>query len=254
MCRILFVLSIALATSSLGQSQATHDIDLRATVEAIVPLADFAGSVIPVASDPRFAMTLRVESVTPVVASFSKGTSVTLAIHSPSQVFAGDATTGMAYDFSLDRKVENGKTIFSGLTVIAPVPLVPSVDDWQDCKPDGSYSFTDLKQSVRRVITTGAYTGWDDKMFNRSGDLVSVAVLQSFSDAELTSPETLEIVLVVLRTAFSCPHRCINANGDEQPRVTVLLLDHLRSVTNPPVRSKIDEVKKFVVEQARGAQ
>jgi len=112
MGRILLVLSIALATSSLCQSQANHEINLRATVEAIVPLADFSGSVIPVASDPMFAMTLRVESITPAVRSFSKGTSVTLAIHSPSQVFGGDATTGMAYDFSLDRKVENGNNIF----------------------------------------------------------------------------------------------------------------------------------------------
>jgi hypothetical protein len=132
--------------------------------------------------------------------------------------------------------------------------LVPSVQDWQDCKPNGSYSFTDLKQSVRRVVTSGGYFGWDDKMFSRSGDLASVAVLQNFSEKEMTAPEALEGVLLVLRTAFTCPHRCVNANGDEQPRVTLLLLDRLREVANPAMRSKIDDVEKFVVEQARGVE
>ena len=219
MLRILLVLSIALALSKPSQAQDTHEIYLRAAVEAIVPLADFSGSLIRVDPDPRFAMTLQIESVTPVVAGFSKGSAVTFAIHSPALLFAGEPTTGRAYDFSLGQNVENGKTTFAGLTVIALVPLVPSVQDWQDCKSDGSYSFTDLKQSVRRVVTTGEYWGWDDKVFSRSGDVASVAVLQDFSDKEMTAPESLEGVLLVLRTAFTCPHRCVNANGDQQPRV-----------------------------------
>jgi hypothetical protein len=254
MLRILLVLSIALALWNPSQAQDTHEIYLRATVEAIVPLADFSGSIIRVDPDPRFAMTLQIGSVAPVVAGFSKGTPITFAIHSPSLLFAGEPTTGRAYDFSLGRKVEDGKTIFAGLTVIALVPLVPSVQDWQDCKPDGSYSFTDLKQSVRRVVTTGEFWGWDDKVFSRSGDLASVAVLQNFSDKEMTAPEALEGVLLVLRTAFTCPQRCVNANGDQQPRITLLLLDHLRKVASPAMRSKIDEVEKFVAEQARGVE
>ena len=255
MFRILFVLAIALALWNTGQAQDSHDeIYVRASMEAIVQLADFSGSVIPVDPDPRFAMTLHIESATPTVADFSKGAAVTLAIRSPSLLFAGEPTKGMTYDFSLGRKIENGKTVFVGLTVIALVPLVASVQDWQDCKPDGSYSCTDLKQSVRRVVITGTYTGWDDKMFSRSGDLASVAVLQNFNDTEMTSPEALEGVLLVLRTAFACPHRCVNANGDQQPRVTLLLLDHLRRGASPAMRSKIDETKKFVVEHARGVE
>lgn len=255
MLRTLFVLATALALWNTSQAQDPRDeIYLRATVEAIVPLVDFSGSVIAVDPDPRFAITLHIETATPIVASFSKGTAVTFAIHSPSLLFAREATKGMTYDFSLGRRVENGKTVFAGLTVIALVPLVASVQDWQDCKPDGSYSFTELKQSVRRVVTTGAYTGWDDKMFSRSGDLASVAVLQNFNDTEMTSHETLEGVLLVLRTAFTCPHRCVNANGDQQSRVTLLLLDHLQKGASPATRSKIDETKKFVVEQARGVE
>lgn len=111
-----------------------------------------------------------------------------------------------------------------------------------------------LQICFAHLVTTGAYTGWDDKMFSRSGDLVSVAVLQSVSDTEMASPERFELVLLVLRTAFTCPHRCVHADGDEQPRVTLLLLDHLRNVTSPATRSKIDEVEKFVAEQARGVE
>ncbi len=254
MLRMLLVLSIAFALSNLSQAQNAHEIYLRATVEAIVPFADFSGSTIPVDPDPRFAMTLQIESVNPVVSSFPRGSAITFAIHSPSLLFAGEPTTGREYDFSLGRKVEDGKSIFAGLTVIALVPLVPAVQDWQDCKPDGSYSFTDLKQSVRRVVTSGAEYGWDDKVFSRSGDLASVAVLQNFDDKEMTAPGALEGVLLVLRTAFTCPHRCVNANGDQQPRVTLLLLDHLRKVASPAMRSKIDEVEKFVAEQARGEE
>jgi hypothetical protein len=254
MLRICLVLSIALALSNPSQARDTHELYLRATVEAIVPLADFSGSVIRVDPDPRFAITLQIESVDPVVAAFSKGTSITLAVHSPSLLFAGEPTTGRAYHFSLGRKMENGKTIFAGLKVFALVPLLPSVQDWQDCKPDGSYSFTDLKLSVRRVVITGEYWGWDDKVFSRSGDLASVAVLQNFSDKEMTAPEAMKGVLLVLRTAFTCPHRCVNANGDQQPRVTLLLLDHLREVASPAMRPKIDEVEKFVAEQARGVE
>jgi hypothetical protein len=139
------------------------------------------------------------------------------------------------------------------LLVLAVVlsSLLASGQDWQDCKPDGSSSFKKLKESVRRVATTSTYTGWDDKAFSRSGDLASLAVLQSLSEAEMASPETLKGVLVILRTAFACPHRCVNAIGDREPKVTLLLLEHLHSRAGRKARSSIDETKRFVLQQAR---
>src|SRR6266498_4111982 len=59
------------------------EIHMRATVQAIVPLTRFAGHVTPVAVDPRFAMTVHVESVIPADSSFPEGAVVTLSIHSP---------------------------------------------------------------------------------------------------------------------------------------------------------------------------
>lgn len=60
---------------------------------------------------------------------------------------------------------------FLPLTVLA-LTCIASAQDWQHCKADGSNSFAKLKDSVRRVITNRAYSGWDEKMFSRSGDLV----------------------------------------------------------------------------------
>src|SRR5262245_23010699 len=63
--------------------------------------------------------------------------------------------------------------------IVVFLALAASGQDWQDCKPDGDYSFKDVKASVRRVTTTGMYTGWDEKTFNRSGDLVAVAIIRT---------------------------------------------------------------------------
>jgi hypothetical protein len=40
------------------------------------------------------------------------------------------------------------------LTVVL-LALAASGQDWQDCKPDGDYSFKDVKAAVRRVTNTG---------------------------------------------------------------------------------------------------
>jgi hypothetical protein len=47
----------------------------------------------------------------------------------------------------------------------------------------------------------------------------------------MTSPDTLKVVLSILRTALTCPHRCVRAIGDQQPRVTLLLLERLHNNT-----------------------
>lgn len=56
----------------------------------------------------------------------------------------------------------------------------------------------------------------------------------------------------MLRTAFACPHRCVSAIGDRQPRVTLLLLEHLHKSTRGKMQSNIDETKKFILQQAAG--
>jgi hypothetical protein len=121
-------------------------------------------------------------------------------------------------------------------------------------QPDGSFSFAEVKDAVRRVTTSHTIEGWDDKAFNRSDDLVTLAIVQTLTDEEMTSSETLEEVLYILRVAFACSSRRINASSDRQPRMALLLLEHLHNNTTGAMQSTVDETKKFLMQQASGAE
>ncbi len=121
--------------------------------------------------------------------------------------------------------------------------------DWQQCKPNGDYSFDDLKGAVDRVTSSGMYSGWDEKIFNRSGDLAAVAVLNTLDDSEMTSTSGAKRVLIVVREAFACPQNCVKVADDRRPRVALLLLEHLNEITSGNMRTDIEEVKQFVLQQ-----
>lgn len=128
--------------------------------------------------------------------------------------------------------------------------LASPAQDWQDCKPKGDFSFNDVKAAVHRVTSSGMYSGWDEKTFNRSGDLVAVAVLKSMDDSKMASPESAKLVLLVIREAFGCPQRCVQVTDDRHPRITLLLLEHLNEITRGKMQADISEVKQFILEQA----
>lgn len=119
MLRSLTILAISIVTCAAAQAQHTHDeIHLQATVQSVIPLTSFSGQVMRVDVDPRFALTVHIESVVPAVANFTKGAVVTFAIHSPSLLFAGDEPTmGKTYDFYLGREIEDKNVRFFGLTL-----------------------------------------------------------------------------------------------------------------------------------------
>lgn len=121
----------------------------------------------------------------------------------------------------------------------------------QDCKPDGSASLSRLKDAVRRVATSHIYTGWDEKAFNRSGDMAAVAIVKTIPENEMSKPETVKEVLSILRTAFACPSRCVATVSDRQPGVTMLLLQHLHDTTSGPTQAQVDETRSFVLQQTR---
>jgi len=129
-----------------------------------------------------------------------------------------------------------------------------SPQDWQHCKPEGSYSFAEVKDAVRRVTTTHGISGWDSKTFNRSGDLVPLAIVQTLSDTEMTAPQTLEEVLLILREAYACSSRCVTSPDDRQPRIALLLLEHLHNNTSGKMQSSVDETKEFIMRQGRPAE
>lgn len=136
---------------------------------------------------------------------------------------------------------------------IAFLSPAASPQGWQNCKPDGSYSFAEVKAAVRRVTTSHGISGWDDKTFNRSGDLVPLAIVQSLSDHEMTSPQTLNEVLLILRDAYACA-RCVTPPSDREPRVALLLLEHLHNRTSGKMQVSVDETKKFITQQGHSVE
>jgi hypothetical protein len=130
------------------------------------------------------------------------------------------------------------------------VSRVASGQDWQHYKPDGSSSFAELKDAVRRDLGIHGYSGWDEKAFSRGGDFTALAIVQSVSDPEISTPENLKVILLILRLAFECPHTCVQVTGDQQPRVALLLLEHLHRTVNRAMKSQIEETKRFVLQQA----
>ncbi|HEY6249846.1 MAG TPA: hypothetical protein VI685_07775, partial [Candidatus Angelobacter sp.] len=97
MIRSLTILAMSFWACAAGQAQSTNDeIHLRATVQAVVLLTRFSGTITPVDFDPRFALTLHIESTVPEIALFRTGAVVTLAIHSPSLTFQEEPTEGKA--------------------------------------------------------------------------------------------------------------------------------------------------------------
>lgn len=121
----------------------------------------------------------------------------------------------------------------------------------QDCKADNSASLSPLIDAVRRVTTDHIYTGWDDKAFSRAGDMAAVAIVKTIPESQMSKPETVKEVLWILRTAFACPSRCVAAESDRQPGVTMLLLQHLHDSTSGPTQAQVDEARSFVLQQTR---
>jgi hypothetical protein len=115
-----------------------------------------------------------------------------------------------------------------------------------ECKSD---NFDNLKRTVHRIIETGITTGWDDKLLSRSGDMTALAIVKALPDAELTKPNTIPSVLDVLYGSFSCVFRCVESASDREPRLTLLLLDHLREHASGQLRTRVEETTKFVLQQ-----
>lgn len=110
----LFSAVTALAADAIAQRE---EFSLRAVVQDIVPLSSYSGTVMPVDADPRFAVTVRIESIAPALTSFATGATVTFAVHSPSRLFGGASAKGKTYDFTLRRVTAEGKIWYSGLEV-----------------------------------------------------------------------------------------------------------------------------------------
>jgi hypothetical protein len=118
MLRSIAILLLSLVASFAVDAKTQREqFRVRAQVQDIVALSSFSGSVLPIGSDPRFAVTLRIESVTPADTNFTPGSAVTFAVHSPSRLFAATDAKGKTYDFVVRRATVDGKTRISDLEV-----------------------------------------------------------------------------------------------------------------------------------------
>jgi hypothetical protein len=68
------------------------------------------------------------------------------------------------------------------------------------------------------------------------------------------NPTQIRLLLTLVRASFSCLDRCVQSSDDKVPRVTLLLLEHLREHGSPDTQSDIDEVQTFVLKQAEIAK
>src|SRR5262249_51396500 len=118
MLRFITILLLSLAVSfAADEKSQREEFRVRARVQDIVILSSFSGTVTPVGVDPRYAVTLKIESVAPELTNMVAGATATFAVHSPSRLFAAADAKGKTYDFTLRRETTGGKTRYSSLEV-----------------------------------------------------------------------------------------------------------------------------------------
>lgn len=138
--------------------------------------------------------------------------------------------------------------------LLLPVVFWAVAANAQNCKPDDFSKLDSLKESVRTVIITGFFIGWEEKAWCRSGDLVALAIVKAIPDAELTKPDAMPRVLQVLEVSFSCIGTCIEVCSDREPRLTLLLLDHLHEHSSGVLRKRVEKTRKFVRDKSHEYQ
>jgi len=96
----------------------------------------------------------------------------------------------------------------------------------KECSNDEFGSFSETKAAVLRLLSYPTYTGSDEKILNRAGDMAALAVIRSVSAEDLNSPEKARQILLVLNLAFAAP-QLIAPYSNRRPTATMLLLDHM---------------------------
>jgi hypothetical protein len=109
------------------------------------------------------------------------------------------------------------------LVVFVPLAYTASA---QECSSGDFNSLCQTKAAVLRLLSYPAYSGSDEKLLNRAGDMAALAVISSVSMEDLKSPEKVRQVLLILNMAFAAP-QLISAQSDRRPTAAMLLLEHL---------------------------
>jgi len=100
------LLSFCISHAEGTNSVTTNDlVRLRVTVVDSFPIKEFHGSLFSTSDvDPRFALTLRIDSCVPAITNLKSGTVVTFAVHSPSLFLNGKAEKGRTNEITMLRR------------------------------------------------------------------------------------------------------------------------------------------------------
>jgi hypothetical protein len=111
MKRLLAILAASLLSCSAAEAQITNIVSanevvrLHLTVLHVNSLCGFTGPLTPTSDlDPRYALTVRIDSTVPAITNLESGTAITFAVHSPALFLGGGAEKGKSYDISMPRK------------------------------------------------------------------------------------------------------------------------------------------------------
>lgn len=114
---LLLIIFLCLGLN-LTAAESLETFQLRGTVLSVTPLSTHSGKVTPVNVDPRYVMVLKIESVTPSITNFVKGSTNAFAIHSPDRLLGSEPFAGTSYTFQLKQTTIEGKTAFSEMKVV----------------------------------------------------------------------------------------------------------------------------------------
>ena len=108
-----------------------------------------------------------------------------------------------------------------------------------------------LVQRALKLHQQGARVSFVEKRIPRLGDQVSIALMKIFTDRELSDPKTLELILPLVREAFSQP-QFISVDIDRRPSVTLFFLKYLhQTVPDLKAQDDIAQTVRFVTENVR---
>jgi hypothetical protein len=110
-----------------------------------------------------------------------------------------------------------------------------------------AYSLYDVKQLLK--MPPGFSSGASEKVNNRLGDRIGVALIRIFDEKQLADPATVRSYLPLIRSAFQIP-RLISIPSDRKPNVTIFLLTWLeQQVKDPSLKHDVAALAREIKEK-----
>jgi hypothetical protein len=102
---LLLLACLAVRGQNTNSVSTNEFFRVQMTVLDIVQLRTYKGPVTATNdADPRFALTVRIDSSVPPLANLKSGSILTFAVHSPSLSLGGSAKKGETFEFRIPRK------------------------------------------------------------------------------------------------------------------------------------------------------